>query len=176
VTVKPEDFRPSASWDALRLRAELLKRARAFFDERGFLEVETPLLSHDTVIDRHLDPIPVTVFRDAREPHEGERLWLQTSPEFGMKRLLAAGAPSIYQVTRAFRGGEQGTLHNPEFTMLEWYGVGHGYEAGMQFLSDLCERLLERGPAERLTFREAFLTHANVDPLLGTMRFRSFCL
>jgi lysyl-tRNA synthetase class 2 len=163
------NFRPTGSWENLRLRADLLKRTRAFFDQHGFLEVETPVLSHDTVIDRHLDPIPVTLFDDPREPNVGEKLWLQTSPEFGMKRLLAAGAPSIYQITRAFRGGgEKGPLHNPEFTMLEWYGLGHDYEAGMQFLSDLAECLLQRGPAERLTYREAFQRFANVDPLLAS--------
>lgn len=165
------DFRPTGSWENLRLRADLLKRTRAFFEERSFLEVETPVLSHDTVIDRHLDPIPVTLFDDPRELNVGERLWLQTSPEFGMKRLLASGAPSIYQITRAFRGGgEKGPLHNPEFTMLEWYGLGHDYEAGIQFLSDLAECLLQRGPAERLTYREAFERYANVDPLLASNR------
>jgi elongation factor P--(R)-beta-lysine ligase len=160
------DFRPAASWAALRRRAELLKASRAFFDERGYLEVETPLLAHDTVIDRHLDPLPVTLFADPRFPHTGEKLWLQTSPEFGMKRLLAAGGPSMYQITRAFRGGEWGPLHNPEFTMLEWYGVGDDYSAAMQLLSDLAERLLERGPAERVTFRETFRKFAGVDPLV----------
>jgi len=164
-----DDFRPTASWENLRLRANLLKRARSFFEERGFLEVETPVMSHDTVIDRHLDPIPAVVFRDAREPDEGERMWLQTSPEFGMKRLLAAGGPSMYQITRAFRGGgEKGALHNPEFTMLEWYGVGHDYDIGMTFLSDLAEHLLQRGPAERLTYREAFERYAGVDPFAET--------
>jgi lysyl-tRNA synthetase class 2 len=161
-----DDFRPTASWDRLRQRGQLLKRTRQFFDDLGFLEVETPLLSHDTVIDRHLDPIAVVAFDDSRTPQEGETLWLQTSPEFGMKRLLAAGGPSIYQITKAFRGGgEKGTLHNPEFTMLEWYGVEHDYAQGMQLLSDLAEHLLQRGPAEQLTYRAAFERYAGVDPL-----------
>jgi lysyl-tRNA synthetase class 2 len=162
------DFRPTASWANLRLRADLLKRTRRFFEARGFLEVETPLLSRDTVVDRHLDPLPVKLFDDAHEPQRGERFWLQTSPEFAMKRLLAAGAPSIYQITRAFRGGERGALHNPEFTMLEWYGVGHDYEAGRQFLSQLAEHLLVRGPAEQITYRDAFLRFARVDPLTAS--------
>src|SRR5262245_12849951 len=106
------DFLPAASLDMLRRRAELLRAVRRFFDDRGFLEVETPLLSHDAVVDRHLDPIPVTLFPDPRQPAAGPRLWLQTSPEFAMKRLLAAGASAIYQVTKAFRGGgEIGPLH-----------------------------------------------------------------
>ena len=163
------DFGPSASWDNLRLRAELLKRTRAFFELRGFLEVETPLLSRDTVIDRHLDPMPVKLFDDPRQPQQGERFWLQTSPEFGMKRLLAAGAPSIYQITRAFRGGgERGELHNPEFTIVEWYGLGDDYAAGMQLLSDFAEHILERGPADRMTYRHAFEHFAKVDPISAT--------
>jgi elongation factor P--(R)-beta-lysine ligase len=158
------DFRPTASWEMLRTRAAMLQTARDFFATHGFLEVETPLLSHDTVIDQHLDPLAVTLFANPSEPTQGETYWLQTSPEFGMKRLLAAGAPSIFQITRAFRGGERGARHNPEFTMLEWYGVGHTYEQGMQFLSDFAAKLLQRGPAERLSYREAFLRFAGVDP------------
>jgi len=137
---------------------------RRFFENRGFLEVETPLLSAETVIDRHLDPIPVTLFSDPRQMHDGQRMWLQTSPEFAMKRLLAAGYPSMYQITRAFRGGETGRLHNPEFTMVEWYGVGDDMQQGMSLLSDLGEELLERGAAERLSYREAFQQWVGIDP------------
>ncbi len=154
------DFRPTASWRVLRLRAELLGRLRAFFHRRGFLEVETPLLSAETVVDRHLDPIGVHVPGDPGRP-----LWLQTSPEFAMKRLLAAGGEAIYQVTRAFRQGEFGRLHNPEFTIVEWYRSGDTMHEGMGLLSDLVEALLGRGPADRLTYREAFLRHAKIDPL-----------
>jgi lysyl-tRNA synthetase class 2 len=158
------DFLPTASLDMLRRRAALLKAVRTFFDERGFLEVETPILSHDTVVDRHLDPLPVTLFRDPRRLGEGQRLWLQTSPELGMKRLLAAGATAIYQVTRAFRGGEIGALHNPEFTMIEWYRVGDHYSAGMQLLGDFATETLGLGEPQRLTYREAFIEHAGIDP------------
>ena len=109
------DFLPTASLDMLRRRAELLNAVRQFFDSRGFLEVETPLLSHDAVVDRHLDPILVTFSKEPREPDRGEKLWLQTSPEFGMKRLLVAGATAIYQICKAFRGGSEiGPEHNPE--------------------------------------------------------------
>jgi elongation factor P--(R)-beta-lysine ligase len=162
------DFLPTASLENLRLRADLLRGLRAFFDRRGFLEVETPILSADTVVDRHLDPFPVTV------PHSARTLWLQTSPEFGMKRLLAAGARAIYQASRVFRQGEQGRLHNPEFTLVEWYRVGDTPDEGMQLTSDLCETLLEKKAgtrrvpatltAERLTYRDAFLQHIGIDP------------
>jgi len=164
------DFLPTASLAMLRRRAELLQIIRRFFDDRGFLEVETPLLSHDTVVDRHLDPIPVTLFADPRQPQRGERLWLQTSPEFGMKRLLSAGATAIYQITKAFRGGrESGPEHNPEFTIVEWYRVGDDYAAGMQLLSDLAEAVFHAGPAERLTYHEAFRRHAGFDPFGRTL-------
>jgi lysyl-tRNA synthetase class 2 len=157
------DFPPTASWDHLRLRAELLRRLRGFFYGQGFLEVETPILSADTVVDRHLDPFHIEISLAPGKPQQ--RLWLQTSPEFGMKRLLAAGAKAIYQVSKVFRQGEQGHLHNPEFTMIEWYRVGDGMAEGMQLTSDLVEVMLSRGPAQRISYREAFLQHAGLDPL-----------
>jgi lysyl-tRNA synthetase class 2 len=157
-----DDFRPTASWQNLRLRARLLRRVREFFDRHGFLEVETPILSADTVVDRHLEP-----FRTKIPPSPGRpprTLWLQTSPELAMKRLLAAGGTAIYQVTRAFRLGEQGALHNPEFTMVEWYRAADGLREGMQLTSDLCDALLQRGPAEHLSYAEAFRRYVGVDP------------
>jgi elongation factor P--(R)-beta-lysine ligase len=141
-----------------------MRKVREFFHQREFLEVETPIFSHDVVVDRHLDPLQTTLARDPRRPHEGETLWLQTSPEFGMKRLMAAGGEAIFQVTRSFRNGERGKLHNPEFTIVEWYRRGAEYNDGMQFLSDLGETLLSRGPAERVTYAAAFRTHVGVDP------------
>jgi lysyl-tRNA synthetase class 2 len=162
------DFRPTASFEHLRLRAELLARTRRFFFERGFLEVETPLLSADTVVDRHLDPLSVVLPDDPRRPEVGRTMWLQTSPEFGMKRLLAAGAGAIYQITRAFRGGESGALHNPEFTIVEWYRPGDDMAQGMQLLSELSEALLRLGPAEQVSYGEAFRLHAGIDPHSAT--------
>jgi lysyl-tRNA synthetase class 2 len=159
-----DDWRPSANWDVLRLRDALLRKVRAFFHGRRFLEVETPVMSHDVVVDRHLDPFQTTLARDFRRPQEGDKLWLQTSPEFGMKRLMAAGGEAIFQVTRAFRNGERGSLHNPEFTMVEWYRRGDGYSGGMKLLSDLGEALLGRGPAERITYAAAFEKHVGVNP------------
>jgi lysyl-tRNA synthetase class 2 len=148
-----------------------LAQVRGFFARHGFLEVETPILSRDTVVDRHLDPFTTLLNPDPRRPDAGRRLYLQTSPEFAMKRLLAAGAEAIYQITRAFRnGGERGRLHNPEFTMVEWYRVGDDMQQGMQLLSDLSEELLGRGPAEFVSYREAFERHAGVEPHLATVQ------
>ena len=153
------DFRPAASLENLRRRAALLAQLRQVFAERGFLEVETPILSADTVVDRHLDPFGIAGESAASAPR-----WLQTSPEFAMKRLVAAGATAIYQVTRAFRQGEAGPRHNPEFTMVEWYRVGDGMAEAMQFTSDLCEALLQRGPAVQVAYGEAFERHVGLNP------------
>jgi lysyl-tRNA synthetase class 2 len=160
-----DDFAPTASWANLQLRAELMRRLRDFFDRRGFLEVETPLLSHDTVVDRHLDPLPVKIFDDPRAPHVGRTMWLQTSPEFAMKRLMATGADAIYQATRSFRAGERGRLHNVEFTIVEWYRRGDSMQAGIELLSELADHLLGLGPAEPISYREAFVQHVGIDPL-----------
>jgi lysyl-tRNA synthetase class 2 len=162
-------FLPSASLKTLQLRADLLARTRKFFDDRGFMEVETPILSADIVVDRHLDPISAVLADDVREPEVGRRLWLQTSPEFGMKRLLAAGATAIYQITRAFRNAEIGPLHNPEFTMVEWYRTGDDMQTGMALLGELSSALLGTPAAQLLSYRAAFEQHLGIDPHRATL-------
>ena len=164
---KLDGFHPSASWEVLRLRAELLRRIRAFFDQRGFLEVETPLLSADTVVDRHLDPFSVEIAGGGNlaATAAGQPRWLQTSPEFAMKRLLAAGGKAIYQITRAFRQGEVGPLHNPEFTIVEWYRVADNMAAGIDLLGELVVELLACPPPVTATYRDVFLEHLSLDPL-----------
>jgi len=153
----------------LAMRAALLDRLRAFFRQRKFLEVETPLLASETVVDRHIDPLSVKLFDNPRFPDVGATCWLQTSPELHMKRLLAAGGKALFQVTRAFRGGERGRLHNVEFTIVEWYRVGDSMRDGMQFLSDLAEELLGLGVAECVTYAEAFQRYAGIDPHVSTI-------
>lgn len=125
------------------------------------MEVDTPLLSADVVVDRHLEPFAVDVPCGAGPPR---RMWLQTSPEFAMKRLMAAGGEAIFQVTHAFRQEEQGPLHNPEFTLVEWYRRGDGLTEGIQLLSELGHALLGRGEAESMTYQAAFERYAGVDP------------
>jgi lysyl-tRNA synthetase class 2 len=163
------DFLPTAPLANLRLRAELLARVRLFFAAREFLEVETPILSADVVVDQHLDPMSTVLADDPRQPDVGRRLWLQTSPEFGMKRLLAAGATAIYQITRAFRNGEVGPLHNPEFTIVEWYRTGDDMQAGMSLLSDFCQSLLGTPEAEPHSYAAAFQRHVGVNPHTATV-------
>lgn len=110
-----ESWRPMCSLQTLKARAAMLQATRDFFRSRGYLEVDTPCLSRDVVIDAWLEPMSL---------RSGNDTWyLQTSPEAHMKRLLAAGSGSIFQISRVFRSGESGVRHNPEFTMVEWYGV-----------------------------------------------------
>ena len=138
MTVSRDDFLPTANLAALRCRAELLKVIRRVFDDAGYFEVETPILSADIVVDAWLEPF-VADFLPS--PHQwsqpGQPRYLQTSPEFAMKRLLAAGATAIYQLGKVFRNGEIGQRHNPEFTMVEWYRVGDDHLAQMQFTETL---------------------------------------
>ena len=158
---------PAATRETLQLRARLLNRLREFFYERGFLEVETPLLSADTVVEQHIDPIPVLLASDPRRPNEGQPMWLQSSPEFHMKRMLASGDyDALFQIGKAFRAGERGALHNPEFTIVEWYRVGDDFHAGMGLLAELCTALLDTSSPELLSYTQAFQRYAGIDPLL----------
>lgn len=150
-------WRPSADPAALRARAELIGRIRAFFADRDVLEVETPVLGARGVTDTAIEGFRV-------ESAEGAR-WLQTSPEYAMKRLVAAGVGSCYQIARAFRSGERGRLHNPEFTLLEWYRTGFDHVALMVEVADLASALVPRRTIEHITYREAFGRVLEIDPL-----------
>ena len=154
-------WRPSAGLDALQLRARLLRTVRAYFDAEGVMEVETPALGSTTVTDPAIESLG-TIDRARRS------WYLQTSPEFAMKRLLAAGSGSIYQITRAFRDGERGRHHNIEFSILEWYRVGFDHHRLIDDVDALLDRLLGSRSSSRLAFREAFLRHLDLDPLTAT--------
>jgi lysyl-tRNA synthetase class 2 len=168
--MKPgEDWPPSATLAALRARAALLARAREFFAARGVLEVDTPLLVNSPVSDVHI--ASATVELGAADPAAAARapaLFLHTSPEYAMKRLLAAGSGDIYQICHVVRGNEQGRLHNPEFTLIEWYRIGFSLAALMDEVTTLVRLLL--GPSdpgrrgERLSYREAFARELALDP------------
>ena len=166
----PADWRPTASVDALGLRARLLSGVREFFAERGVLEVETPSLARAGASDPHIASLATTCAIVGR-------LYLQTSPEFAMKRLLAAGSGPIYQICRAFRDGERGRLHNPEFTLLEWYRPGFDHHRLMDELDALVDRVLGPGPpVRRLTYRDAFVARVGIDPFdadTDTLRARA---
>nr|VFK37128.1 MAG: lysyl-tRNA synthetase, class 2 [Candidatus Kentron sp. SD]VFK41239.1 MAG: lysyl-tRNA synthetase, class 2 [Candidatus Kentron sp. SD] len=170
-----QNWRPTADLAALRLRAETLARIRGFFGERGVLEVSTPLLATTTATDPHLASMEVHCPTCPARTGAGRagRLFLQTSPEFFMKRLLAAGSGPIFQIGKAFRAGERGTHHNPEFTLLEWYRPGFDREGLMREVESLVRSLLPIGPARRMTYLDAFQRYAGLDPFrapLSTLR------
>lgn len=158
--VDQNDWRPSATLAALRQRAELLARLRAYFAQQGVLEVETPLLSTAGTTDPHVPSFIV--------PDSYSQRYLSTSPEFAMKRLLAAGTGSIYQVCKAFRQEEQGKHHNPEFSLLEWYRVGFDHQRLMQdvaaLVGELAEGLRDFGPVEYLSYHDCFQQQLGLDP------------
>jgi lysyl-tRNA synthetase class 2 len=130
----------------LRLRADLLEFTRAFFRSRGFWEVETPILSRDVVVDAYLEPFVTRrdSGSDCRKASAHDELFLQTSPEFAMKRLVASGASAIFQLTHAFRRGEIGQLHNPEFTIVEWYRTQSNYHQQMELVEELVGGFFDR--------------------------------
>ncbi|MEO1614891.1 MAG: EF-P lysine aminoacylase EpmA [Planctomycetota bacterium] len=155
-----------ANIDFLRERALLLRKLRHWFDGRGFFEVHPPCLSGDCVVDTYIEPIAVeTAELGLGAVDLAERLFLQTSPELAMKRMLAAGAPSIYALVPVFRGGEYGPLHNVEFTMLEWYEVGGNYESARNLTGKLACDILEIPTYESLSYQDAFQQLADCDPL-----------
>lgn len=159
----PDNWRPTASLQALRERAQLYTAIRQFFAERDVLEVDTPVLSHGTVTDVFIDGF-ATNFAYSDSGHN-ETLYLQTSPEFALKRLLASYQTSIYQLSKAFRHEGFGRLHNPEFTMLEWYRVGLDHHDLMDEISDLLKALISAQHTERMTYQQAFQKHLKLDPL-----------
>jgi lysyl-tRNA synthetase class 2 len=166
----PTRWRPSAAVETLKLRASLLADIRRFFAERGVLEVETPALARAGASDPHIASM-------AADCSAAGRLYLQTSPEFAMKRLLAGGSGPVYQICRAFRDGERGALHNPEFTLLEWYRPGFDHHGLMDELDALVGHVLGPGPAAaRVTYRDAFVSRIGVDPFAedsGALRART---
>lgn len=162
-------FQSTASLKALRQRSQLLREIRAFFEDRDFLHVETPLVSRDTVVDRHIEPVRISAAEVIDGGSPSDRLFLQTSPEFAMKRLLASGATAIYQICKAFRKGESGRFHNPEFTMLEWYRVGDDYAAGIDLLAQFAKHVFAVENVDTMTYREVFIKLADVDPFSASI-------
>lgn len=154
-------WKPTASIAILELRARMLRAAREYFAATRALEVETPLLSAAAVSDVHLASVTARANDQPR--------FLQTSPEYAMKRLLAAGCGDIWQICKVFRDGESGRWHNPEFTMIEWYRLGIDHHSLMSDVERLISAMLppdkQFDRAERLSYREAVQLHAGVDAL-----------
>src|SRR5688572_24860721 len=154
------DWRPAAPIATLEIRASMLRAAREYFTATRALEVDTPTLSTAAVTDIHLASVAATTI--------GRSTFLHTSPEYAMKRLLAAGCGDIWQICKVYRDGESGRSHNPEFTMIEWYRLGIDHHALMSDVERLIGALLPPSRSfdrsERLTYREAVQLHTGVDP------------
>ncbi len=168
-----ENGLPTTSIDTLQKRALILAAIRSFFWERKVLEVETPVLSQYGTVDFHIDSFAVDSGFDKT------KRYLHTSPEFAMKRLLAAGSGSIYQICHCFRDGEKSLLHNHEFTMLEWYRIGFSYIELIREVDDLVRTIL--GPAaevietECITYQMMFSTYLGINPFTSTIEQLQKC-
>ncbi len=161
-------WQPSAAIDTLRERAQLLQRIRAFFIERHYLEVETPVMAHYGVSDPYLVNIKAH-FRNT--PY-----YLQTSPEYHMKRLLAAGSGPIFQLARAFRDDELGRWHNPEFTLLEWYQLDVDHHGLMTEMDALLQQMLHSQPLLKMTYQAVFQEVCALDPISCTVEQLRACV
>ncbi|GAC32498.1 elongation factor P--(R)-beta-lysine ligase [Paraglaciecola polaris] len=160
-------WQPTADIQSLRQRAGIIAVIRQFFAQRNVLEVETPSLSNATVSDVHMRVFD-TQFSDPMSP-EQRTFYLQTSPEYAMKRLLCAGSGAIYQMAKAFRNEEAGKHHNPEFTMLEWYRPGFDHVKLMDEVDALVKQVIGCQPAERMSYQQACLSHLSIDPLSASL-------
>ncbi|MDB4260170.1 EF-P lysine aminoacylase EpmA [Porticoccaceae bacterium] len=151
-------WQPGANMTALRQRSRVLSELREFFQQRQIMEVDLPLLSRATVTDLNIDSI------EARNDEVGA--YLQTSPEYFMKRLLASGSGDIYSLGKAFRDAESGRRHNPEFTLLEWYRCGWDEHQLMDEVVELIATLVPEIAVRRCSYAELFIQHLQVDPHL----------
>lgn len=156
------DWQASASQAILMARAAIIRKIRHFFDDRGLLEVETPQLCHAIGTDPYLHFF--TADYSLPGHNKAETCYLQTSPEFAMKRLLASGSGSIYQICKAYRNGEIGPLHNPEFSILEWYQINYDHHDLMTEVDALIQHILGTPPAEKITYRDLFENHFGWNP------------
>ncbi len=159
--INKEHWQPSASIENLRKRAALIANIRNFFNSRDYLEVETPVMGKFGISDPYLVNIKAR-FRN-------QSYCLQTSPEYHMKRLLAAGSGAIYQLARVFRDDELGRWHNPEFTMLEWYQLGIDHHQLIDEVDALLQEVLGSKPLIRKTYQNAFLEICDLDPITASI-------
>jgi len=156
-------WQPSAELETLRARAQLLGRIRNFFAGREFLEVETPLLCNAGITDPAIEPLMVEQGASLVRPR-----YLQTSPEYAMKRLLASYGQPVYQLAKAFRDGEAGARHNPEFTLLEWYRPGADHHQLMAEVAELVRQCLGERELHSYSYRQLFRELLSVDPFTAT--------
>lgn len=159
-------WQPTLTWEYAQKRAQVLQKIRHFFNERNVVEVETPALSQGTVTDMHLEAITCRYnFLSDSSTDQATNLYLQTSPEFHMKRLLASGYGCIFQIAKAFRHEEAGRFHNPEFTLLEWYRLGFDHFKLMKEVAELLKMVLGCAEPTQRTYQHLFIERVNLDPL-----------
>lgn len=158
-----ESWCPTASLLSMQARAVFYNKIRGFFAERNVLEVETPLMCARGVTDPYIQAFGV------------DDKFLQTSPEYAMKRLLSAGVGSIYQICKAFRREEAGNFHNPEFTMLEWYRIGFTHVDLMDETDSLIQLLLDCPPAQRISYYELFMQFFDINPHTASLKDLQVC-
>lgn len=175
----PEAWLPSASISVIKERSILLDRIRNFFRQQNVLEVETPLLCQYAPTSLHIDPIAVDLnshfynYNKSDNTSNNKLRFLQTSPEYSMKRLLAAGSGDIFQLCKAFRDAEIGNLHNPEFTILEWYRVGFNHYQLMNDVDNLLKNIFSDSnnnyTSYKISYREIFSKYLKLDPVLSSI-------
>ena len=171
-------WQPTLTWQNAQKRAQVLQQIRNFFADRNVIEVETPALSLGTVTDVHLDAFACRYdflstrfvshrFHSDSSAQSSTNLYLQTSPEFHMKRLLASGYGCIFQIAKAFRHEEAGRYHNPEFTLLEWYRLGFDHFDLMQEVAELLKTILDCAQPSLVTYQALFIEQIGLDPLMA---------
>jgi len=162
-------WKSKLSWIQAKNRADHMANIRNFFFKRDVTEVETPLLTFGTITDVYIDTFSTQYAFHKNDTQVSDELYLQTSPEFAMKKLLASGYGSIFQICKAFRNEAVGSHHNPEFTMLEWYRLGFDCFELMDEVDELLQLLLNTNKSTRLSYQDAFSQYLNIDPLQTTI-------
>lgn len=162
-----KSWRPTSTRELMQQRAELICKVRDYFHSQDVLEVETPILSQAGVTDYHLQSL--TCRSTLPETAHQETLYLQTSPEYAMKRLLCAGFGDIYQISKAFRQDESGRIHNPEFTMLEWYRLDFDHHQLMDDMDKFLQFVAHTKPSIRISYQQIFLDYLYLDPLVCSL-------
>lgn len=162
-------FRPHISVETWKQRLQLTGKLHQFFAQREIMEVHTPILSRSSALDPAIDVFEADYFIDGASHSPRTPRYLSTSPEFHMKRLLASGFPDIYQLSPAFRNGESGTRHNPEFTILEWYRRDYTQHQLMSEVIDLIQTIHPGPSASEITYQQAFIQHTQLDPFACTI-------
>ncbi|MBA6380237.1 MULTISPECIES: elongation factor P--(R)-beta-lysine ligase [unclassified Colwellia] len=156
-------------WEVAKSRGHVINEIRGFFKNKNVIEVETPSLSMGTVTDPYLDAFSTQYnYLDNSDINQSQQLYLQTSPEFHMKRLLASGYGCIFQICKAFRHEDSGRYHNPEFTLLEWYRIGFDQHDLMAEVDELLSTVVKTPKSEKISYQNLFIKFVSIDPLTAT--------